>query len=106
MKEAGDVRSIEDEVFHAMSNDCRRRVLRALSAHDPTGPPLSIPEDIARETEDAEQLAVSLHHSHLPKLEQLGFIEYDQSTRTVVRGPQFDELQPILSLIDSHAWSE
>jgi hypothetical protein len=48
--------------------------------------------------QDLSQLEAQLHHAHLPKLENNGVIEWDQETQTVSRGPNFDELEPVLRL--------
>lgn len=59
----------------------------------------SSPNSHPRSTEqDLNQLEIQLHHTHLPKLESKGVIEWDQETQTVSRGPNFDDLEPVLRL--------
>jgi len=59
----------------------------------------SSPESRQQSTEhDLHQLEVQLHHTHLPKLENNGVIEWDQDTQTVSRGPHFDDIEPVLRL--------
>jgi len=45
---------------------------------------------------------VAMQHVHLPKLERYGFIEWDQDTNQVSKGPNFDEIRPLLKIIDDH----
>ena len=46
---------------------------------------------------------VRLRHNHLPKLEQAGYIEWDRDTGSISEGPNFDEIKPILELLETHA---
>jgi hypothetical protein len=45
------------------------------------------------------QIQSSLYHLHLPKLEDIGIIEYDPKQRLVEPTAQFDQLQPHLSAL-------
>ena len=40
--------------------------------------------------------------NHLPELEKAGFIEWDRGTGTISKGPRFDEIEPVLELIENH----
>lgn len=40
------------------------------------------------------QVKISLHHNHLPRLEQHGVLEFDVRSGDVVRAPGFEELRP------------
>lgn len=51
---------------------------------------------------DVENLEFDLVHNHLPKLEEAGYIEWDRDTGEISRGPRFDEIEPILELIENH----
>jgi len=46
---------------------------------------------------------IRLRHNHLPKLEQAGYIEWDQDTGSISEGPNFDEIKPMLELLETHA---
>lgn len=87
-----------DAALSTLSNKHRRRVLLALLDHNPqTVEELSTPDDT--HTGDTEGLRVELHHSHLPKLEAAGLVEWDRETYQVVKGPRFGEIKPLLELL-------
>nr|WP_293030462.1 hypothetical protein [Natronococcus sp.] len=44
-------------------------------------------------------IRVSLHHTHIPKLESAGVIDYDSERQLVEPTEQLDQLQPHLSAI-------
>jgi hypothetical protein len=48
-------------------------------------------------------LAVELHHTHLPKLAAADLIEWDQSAGVVRRGPKFPAVQPALDALQETA---
>jgi len=49
------------------------------------------------------QMEMQLHHRHLPKLHQAGVIEWDRNTGTVSRGPQFEDIEPVLCLLAANS---
>jgi hypothetical protein len=49
--------------------------------------------------ESTTQIRLSLLHMHIPKLEDLSFVDYDQERQLVKPTPQFEQLQPQLSAI-------
>lgn len=70
-------------------NDLRRMIL-TYNHHTPV-------TDASEEM--LTEILVSLHHSHIPKLESAGVIEYDSERQLVEPTEQFDQLQPHLSAI-------
>lgn len=93
-----------DIVLDVLANRYRRRVLVALLKHNPQQDDnLQIPADMDLDTEDVETLRVNMKHSHLPKLEEAGFIEWNRDVNTIQKGPQFDEILPLLELMQNHA---
>lgn len=93
-----------DTMLDILANKNRRRVLVALLEHNPQDDrDPQIPDDVILGTRDLESLMIGMRHTHLPKLEQAGFIEWDQETNTVNKGPQFEEIQPLLELMENHA---
>lgn len=92
---------IPDALFTALSDRYRRRILCRLLEHDPEET-LSMPEEIHRGATDLETLETMLYHTHLPKLEEMGFIYWDRKANIIRPGPQFDEIRPYLDVIYSH----
>jgi hypothetical protein len=50
-----------------------------------------------------DPVAVMLHHIHLPRLDDLGFVDYDPDAGVVARGERYDEIRPLLELLDANA---
>jgi hypothetical protein len=92
-----------DELFQALANVRRRRLLVALLDHNPQRDDEVVPEDIHEGETAIETLRSELYHSHLPRLEEVGFIRWNRDTHEVVKGPRFDEIRPILELMRNHA---
>lgn len=66
---------------------------KAIVKHNHHTPLLEVPE------EESRQIRISLHHTYIPKLEDLSLIKYDQERQLVEPTPQFDQLQPQLSAV-------
>jgi hypothetical protein len=82
-----------DSMMEALRSEPRRFVL--LELLDGTATSL----DSLEEGIDAENAGVELHHVHLPKLDQTGYIEWDESSGTVSRGTNYLEAEPLLRLL-------
>lgn len=90
LTEANDVS--RDNLFEALA-DSRRRI--ALSTIAAAGTPIelrTLARSVAREETDSvdevsqeafERVSLSLYHAHLPKLANLGLIEFDARERVV-----------------------
>ena len=78
----------------------RRRLLLALLNAEETALPIEL-DQLEYETADRDVL-VSFHHSHLPKLEDLGFVDANPDQHSVTTGPRFEEIKPLLELLDTH----
>lgn len=85
-------------MFDALAAVQRRRLLVALLDHNPQG---DAPEATGDQSISVEQL-VEIQHVHLPKLEEYGFIAWDEETHEVSKGPNFDEIGPLLKLLADH----
>jgi len=92
-----------DEVFKALSNVHRRRLLVALVEHNPQRDSVVVPEDIDEEEQALEALQTKFYHHHLPYLEDAGFIRWKRDTHEVIKGPKFDEIRPLLELMRDHS---
>lgn len=93
-----------DNFLDVLANRYRRRVLIALLEHNPQDDnDPQIPDDVTLETDALDSLMINMRHTHLPKLEEAGFIEWDREANTIKQGPQFEEVQPLLELMANHA---
>jgi DNA-binding transcriptional ArsR family regulator len=75
-------------LFEALADVQRRQVLAYLDAMDDDVAAYSdliehVADDSAGESTDHERVAVRLHHHHLPKLADVGVVEYDARSETV-----------------------
>lgn len=90
-----------DDIFEALSNEYRRRLLLDLLEHNPqevsTGP------NSDRWIVETRDQAVSVRHTHLPKLADFGFIDWDRDRGVVTKGPRFDEIREVLELLEDHS---
>ncbi|WP_339105894.1 ArsR family transcriptional regulator [Haloterrigena salinisoli] len=91
-----------DEVMAALADEHRRELLVALVEHNPQAA-VQTPEGVRLDDEQLENLQVEMYHNHLPRLEAAGFIEWKQEQHRVVRGPKFDQIEPVLELFAENA---
>lgn len=85
-----------DRLFEALANKHRRQIL--FSLRDGA---LSISLDSPPDGIDEPRAGfIEQRHTHLPKLADYGFIRWDPGTNTVERGSQFEEIKPVLELLD------
>lgn len=107
-----------DEVFGALANYQRRQLLVNLLHNDFQVVPELSPE--AHEVLEADKALLSeflstsqgdatvdkahirLYYVHLPQLAEYGFITWDRETRVITKGPSFDDVKPLLELVDDH----
>lgn len=104
------------DVFEALADEQRRQLLVDLLDSDPLHvSPLS---DSSRELAEAngvffeqflsgqvevpgaDRTLLQQHHVHLPKLATYEFIEWYQDDCLVTKGARFDEVEPVLELIE------
>ncbi|WP_209019550.1 DUF7344 domain-containing protein [Halorussus marinus] len=78
-----------DSLFGILANGQRRQILAYLVETDDGVATLPELADRIADGEDPERATLRLHHNHLPKLEDEGFVEYDARSETVrYRGSQ------------------
>ncbi len=97
-----------DRAVDALGHRYRRRLLVALRDNNPDADDTSRDVGWAVETiEKAENsetnVETQLIHNHLPRLDEKGYITRNRAAGTLERGPQWDEIEPLLGLLCEHA---
>jgi len=115
--EEGDELS-EDDLFEILSNSRRRYALHALSSNDEEWEIGRLAEQVAawenetaiEEVTRAERKSVytALQQLHLPKMDELGFVEYDKDRGTVRPTAAKDDVDIYLDIVrgDDIPWNE
>lgn len=85
-----------DEHVEALGHVCRRRLLHELAANEG-----AIDLQKPGETIVGTGQEISLHHAHIPKLESFELVSCEE--QELQRGPQFEEIEPLLELLDDHS---
>lgn len=91
-----------DQVFKALSHTARRRILTALMKDNPRREPEFETVEFRPEGAEQETVRLELHHSHLPQLDDAGFVDWERETGVVVRGEAFEDIRPLLELMEDH----
>lgn len=94
--------SIWGDMLDALTNQYRRQLLVALSEHNPQEGDDPDPLCLLADSEEPTVDTAELRHNHLPKLEAHGFIEWHRETNEISRGPRWDEIAPLITLIEEH----
>ena len=89
-----------DTHLDALGHVDRRRLLLALLNAEEAALPVKL-DRLEYETAESDVL-LSFYHEHLPKLEDLGFVNADPDHHAVTRGPRFEEIKPLLELLDTY----
>jgi len=99
MRTGSEVESEFEYVLDALGHVQRRRLLVALLADDPG---VDSPAVLADGDAESMEQRIEMHHVHLPKLDNYGFVDWNRETDDVKRGPRFGEIEPLLSLLVEH----
>ena len=106
----------EGEIHDVLRNHRRRLAIKVLQDSDGSASVRELSEDIAaRETgEDPaprnkrQSVYVSLHQTHLPKLDELGIVEYDSDSNTVRLQERVEEVEVYMEVVPQYglSWGE
>lgn len=88
-----------DHIAEALGSQARRCILIELLDHNPVNQPETVAKNDARETDELE---VQLIHAHLPKLDNMGYIVWDRDNGTVVKGPNWEEIESVVRLLSDN----
>ena len=86
---------VPDEAFRALADSRRRQLLVALLEHNPQQE-FSTVGDVESDGFYEEGERIDFQHTHLPLLEEHGYIEWDRDAGEITRGPDWDEIVPLL----------
>lgn len=105
-----------DDVFDALANYQRRLLLVHLLNYDSQRVPelsdearnlLEADESLlgeflstSQETANVDKARLRLYCVHLPTLAEYGFIEWDRESRIITKGPHFEDVKSLLTLMD------
>ncbi len=81
------------DVAEALGQQARRQLLLELLEHNPVA-------DNGIHVSDGSDL--QLIHTHLPKLDNMGYIDWNRAESTVVKGPNWEEIEPVVQLLDKN----
>lgn len=103
MPDHGTAQRPLDVALDILANQYRRRVLVSLLEHSSQDGDTQMPVETTVGDADVETLRVPMVHKHLPKMDDAGFINWDRETDVVGNGPRFEEVRPLLELMDTHS---
>lgn len=96
----------KDQIFHLLQTQRRRDALRYLKHHDNPVEMRALAEQVAAWENDTtvakltsaerQRVYIALYQSHLPKLDEKGIIEYNQSRGVVERAARAERFDPYL----------
>lgn len=102
-----------DDVFEILSNERRRRALWYLAEQEGPVPVRELSEHVAAvendkpvaqlTSQERKRVYVGLYQSHLPKMDDLGFVEYDKPEGIIELGPHAVHVAPYLQQTDEAA---
>lgn len=91
-----------DESLIALSHPHRRRILTLLYDQNPREEAEFSVDELADDADALDHLVLEIHHRHLPKLADAGFIDWDRDADVITRGPRFDKIAPLIELMVNH----
>ena len=106
----------EGQIHEVLRNDRRRLALEALRESDGRSTVRELSETVAtRETGEEpaprnkrQSVYVSLHQTHLPKLDELGIVQYDGDSKEVTLEQRIEEVEVYMEVVPEYglSWGE
>ncbi|UHQ99026.1 helix-turn-helix domain-containing protein (plasmid) [Natrinema zhouii] len=90
-----------NDILVVLADEHRRQLLTALLEHNPQAA-VQTSEGMQLNDEQWGDLEVEMYHNHLPRLEEAGFIRWQKEQNMVVKGPEFDQIKPVLELLEEN----
>ena len=92
-----------DDMLHTLSDVHRRRLLVSLLECNPRSVDVRINEAAHGGEKTVARHQMRMFHLHLPHLEEAGFVRWKRDEDEVAKGPKFEEIRPLIELMDDHA---
>ena len=98
------VRSSDSRPFEALANPSRRQLLFALWAETPHDHERFDPLELLQvgEPPDEDATKIALEHNHLPKLADMGYLQWERDSGMISTGPAWDDIVPLLEVLADH----
>lgn len=102
----------ETEIHDILRNDRRRHVINVLKEQDTAVSLQELADEVAiRETDETpppegtrDSVYVSLHQTHLPKLDDAGVVNYDTDAKTVALRPPVRQVSRYMAVESGSPW--
>lgn len=94
-----------DQIMEAMKARYRRRLLFELRESNPQSvadTQRTAPHATGVGDRTEAGIRSMIHHTHLPKLEGMGYIRWNRQAGTVSTGPEWSQIAPFLGLLYEH----
>lgn len=91
-----------DELFDALRDVHRRRVLMALLELDHQDEAVKVPEEVHVGERGLEDLQLEMIHHHIPLLANAGYVSWNREDHEIQEGETFEDIRPILELLREH----
>lgn len=91
-----------DRLLVSLSHSTRRSILLTLAEDNPRDRDEFTSPEFDVDDGDFELFAAEVTYDHLPQLDRAGLIDWDRDTDTITRGPNFEEVRPLITLIRDH----
>ncbi len=86
-----------DLMMDALTSRTRRVILMTLLGDTTETSIVTIERRLNHEND-----RIRLHHTHLPKLANAGYIRWDNKTEIISKGPKFSEVEPLVRLLKEY----
>lgn len=91
---------MSDEVLGALSRPLQRRVLLTVAACEEPIALDTLGDKTMMDAHRWNEHQIALYHLHLPQLADMELIHWDRQDRIIKEGERFEEVRPLLNLID------
>lgn len=92
-----------DDMLLALADRHRRRILIALLDESPKAiDDIAVPRGERADEANPKHRQIHLLHNHLPHLAEARLVRWERGSGTIEKGPRFEEIRPLLELLESH----